>query len=327
MDLIKIMLIGAIGSIGVAVSLALALALLKRKGVRASAESAASGLHMLRAVMAAIILANVVSCYGQVEWFWRDQHLVLIGAIGAAVSLESIALALSAMAHHAMIAGDSSWSLAGGSRGMSLIAGLINLSHYSPHGITHPTTLGIVFGLLSSSSGFMWGAYAKRQARDKFIEEGVIGKRTVRVGLPMWALYPSEALERLRVGVYFGENRLAEVRRLVEEKRAVKEIEAKAETGDERALREEAEIIAELLDATSKAERVRIAIRRNPALSPAGIVAWLGDRGYDNVDPADRAASERATAYVRNVKSVESRRTAEERRGNVRALPSAGEAT
>jgi hypothetical protein len=96
-----------------------------------------------------------------------------------------------------------------------------------------------------------------------------------------------------------------------------REMEAKAETEDERAMREEAAIIAELLGATSKAERVRIAIRRNPALSPAGIAAWLGERGYESVDPA----------YVRNVKSVEARRSAEDRRGNVRALPSAGGAT
>lgn len=286
-----------------------------------SNENAHSGIHMLRAVMAAIILANLVSCYGQVEWFFRDQHLPLIGAIGAAVSLESIALALSAMAHHAMIAGDSSWSLAGGSRGMSLVAGLINLSHYSPQGITHPSTLGIVFGLLSSSSGFMWGAYAKRQARDRFIEEGVIGKRTVRVGMPMWILYPKVALERMRIGVFYGENRLSEVRRLAETKRiddeakkAVKREAAEAierqkklelESREQSEQRERERIERERIDAenearelettihdalessASQAEQIRVALKYADSTVPSAIVAWLAQRGYNGITSAN----------------------------------------
>lgn len=270
-----------------------------------------SGRYMLRAVMAAIILANVVSAYGQVQWFWRDEHLPLIGAIGAAVSLESIALALSAMAHHAMLAGDSSWSLAGGSRGMSIIAGLINLSHYSPQGITHPSTLGIVFGLLSSSSGFMWGAYARRMARDKFMEQGVIERRTVKVGMPMWALYPKDALERLRVGVWHGENRLAEVRRLVEVKRLADE----AKRARDNAEREAEQESMTLETAKSQADAIRIAVAHlGDDATNAAVVEWLS-----GASPRPWTV---APARVRQVRSDDQRSAAVARRATVRALPS-----
>jgi hypothetical protein len=284
---------------------------------------------MLRAVTAAIVLTNLVSIYGQVQWFYRDEHLPLIGAIGAAVSLESIALALSAMAHHAMVAGDSSWSLAGGSRGMSLIAGLINLSHYSPHGIAHPSTLGIVFGLLSSSSGFMWGALAKRQARDKFLEQGIIEKRTVKIGLPMWVLHTHEAFDRLRTGVYFGENRLAEVRRLVEEKREAERIAndeaeriANDEAARERLAADEAELpeveastVRLALAATSsKADRVRVALRYAPVGEASTYVAWLAERGIADITPG----------YVRQIRWDEAKRQASTARGNMRAISGGG---
>lgn len=285
-----------------------------------SDETSNSGLRMLRAVTAAIILTNLVSIYGQVQWFYRDEHLLLPGAIGAAVSLESIALALSAMAHHAMVAGDSSWSLAGGSRGMSLVAGLINLSHYSPHGITHPSTLGIVFGLLSSSSGFMWGALAKRQARDKFLEQGVIERRTVKVGLPMWVLHTREAFDRLRTGVYYGENRLAEVRRLVEAKRADENADAEREA----AAAAERERLADaanpdtdrlaLAALPSKAERVRYALRSAPVGEASTYVAWLTDRGVADVN----------AAYVRQIRSAESKRLASISPTPLRAISGGG---
>jgi hypothetical protein len=294
-----------------------------------SNENTDSGLHMLRAVMAAIILANLVSIYGQVQWFAHDQHLPLIGAIGAAVSLESIALALSAMAHHAMVAGDSSWTLAGGSRGMSIVAGLINLSHYSPHGITHPSTLGIVFGLLSSSSGFMWGALARRIARDKFIEQGVIEKRTVKVGMALWVLHTGEAFDRLRTGVYYGENRLSEVRTLVEAKRAARNAaseaeriaaeaaaaaaaEAERQAADEAAKpeREASTARLELEAATTKADRVRVALRHAPEGEASTYVAWLTEHGVTNVN----------AGYVRQIRASDREREATSQRSTLRAI-------
>lgn len=284
-----------------------------------------SGRHMLRAVMASIILVNIISVYGQVLWFFKDEHLPLIGAVGAAISLESIALALASMAHHAMLAGDSSWSLAGGSRGMSIIAGLLNLSHYSPHGITHPSTLGIVFGLLSSSSGFMWGAYARRMARDKFMEQGVIERRTVKVGMPMWALYPKDALERLRVGVWHGENRLSEVRRLVAEKR-------------ERETRERAVIDAEreaeqermtLETAKSQADAIRIAVAHlGDDATNAAVVEWLSAASPRpwKVSSARvrqvRASMAKSDVVLAVVRADDQRSAAVARRATVRALPS-----
>jgi hypothetical protein len=273
-----------------------------------------SGRYMLHAVTAAIVLVNVISIYGQVQWFWRDEHLPLIGAIGTAISLESIALALSAMAHHAMISGDSAWTLALGSRGMSIVAGGINLSHYSPYGITHPSTLGIVFGLLSSSSGFLWGALAKRQARDKFMEQGIIERRTVKIGMPMWVLYPHEALERLKTGVWHGENRVAEVRRLVEEKRAIKIAEEIAKETEPKELT--------LEDAPNQASAIRVALMSLPESATTQEVA-------DYLASAHPRAWSVTHARIRQVRSAErdaqARAEVESRRSNVRALPGAAE--
>lgn len=270
-----------------------------------SKEDTESGVYMLRAVMASIVLVNLISIYGQVQWFWRDEHLPLPGALGAAIALESIALALSAMAHHAMLAGDSSWTLAGGSRGMSLVAGTINLTHYSPHGIAHPSTLGIVFGLLSSSSGFMWGALARRQSRDKFLEQGIIEKRTVKVGMPMWVLYPRDALERLRVGVWHGENRLAEVRRLVEVKRESDEIKRETE-------RLEIESRMTLENAGSQADAIRIALAELPdGASTDDIVRYLA--------AATPHAWNVSSARVRQVRSAVAKVEADNRRSTLRA--------
>ena len=188
---------------------------------------------------------------------------------------------------------------------MSLTAGLINLSHYSPRGIMHPSTLGIVFGLLSSSSAFLWGAYARRIARDKFLEQGVIEKRTVKVGMPMWVLYPRDALERLRVGVWHGENRLAEVRRLVEEKRIVREAE-----------REREREAMTLETAVTQADAIRVADADLPDnASTDDVVRYLAN--------ARPRAWHVSAARVRQVRSAQAKIDAANRRSGIHALPRA----
>jgi hypothetical protein len=139
------------------------------------------------------------------------------------------------------------------------------------------------------------------------------------LGRPSWMHHPIASLRAIRA--ISGERLTVILER--EAPRAVQRaMEDKArreqESEDERIAREAEEIEAELRNAAgNKAALIRIAIRRNPALEAPEIGAWLDIQGYPDV----------SDAYVRTVKSNDSRRVVEAKRSNVHALPNAGNAS
>jgi hypothetical protein len=278
----------------------------------------------VRPVIAAIPIMGVNATAFIGQFSFMKTHITswpIAGIILLSATIESIAVYLAFEAHEAMRKGDSSFTLRMGSYLFGALIGVLNYSHYCGPAF-RPTFLAVATALMSTSSAPLWGIYSRRIGRERLIELGLIESRSVKFSRTRWILWPRETFAAFRLSAWTGQQNPDIAIRDYEHARKVKQEIANAEqreteSADEALLRDAEEIETELRNATdNKAERVRIVIRRNPTLDPRGIVAWLEQWGYADI----------STAYVRQVKSIESRRNAENRHSNVHPLPSASDA-
>jgi len=279
-----------------------------------------------------LIGVNSIAMYGQYAFFRDHSSWPIFAAIGIAVTIESISVYLAYAAHVAMLALDTSLRLRLSAYMSGIIAGFLNLSHYSPD--WHITVIGIATGILSASSPFLWGIYSRRQSRNLMAEKGLIEPGAVRLGNrwlvhPLWCVpvfryaiwngirNPSDAIEQYR------ESQIAEPAMpallaapeppepaTAEPEPATADPEPALPAEPARAPRARTARARRTL-AGSKAERVRQALSNAPGDDAPTIAARLADLGV-TVSPA----------YVRNVKSVSARREIAARRGTMRALAS-----
>jgi hypothetical protein len=274
----------------------------------------------VRPVIAAIPIIGVNATAFIGQFAFMREHITswpLAGIILLSGTLESIAVYLAFEAHEAMRKGDSSLTLRIGSYLFGAGIGILNYSHYAGPGF-RPTFLAVATGLMSTSSAPLWGIYSRRIGRERLIELGLIEPRSVKFARARWLLWFRETFGAFRLAVWTGTQDPNTAIRDWEHAQTVKREIAEAkqretESDDERIKRELGEIETELRDASSKAARVRIAIRRNPKMSASDIASWLETFGYPDV----------SDAYVRQVKSLDSRKP---KRNNVHALPTAGNA-
>ena len=258
-----------------------------------------------------IVLVNAVSVIGQVM-FWRD-HLPwpFIACLGFAIALESIAVYL---AYHASLAErsqDSAYKLRLASYAFGLTIGILNGSHFLNHGQLTAASIGM--GLLSASSPCLWSIQSRRASRDDLKAKGLIDDRSVRLGL-RWIFFPRASFSVFRLAVWNGENNpeLAirnyehaeaakrEVAEAIENQKRLelesreqtvererKQIESERINAENEARERETAIHNALESASSQAERIRVALRYADATVPSDVIAWLAERGYNGITPAN----------------------------------------
>jgi hypothetical protein len=294
---------------------------LRRNGVQVNIKR-----EYVRPVIAAvpIIGVNATAFIGQFS-FMRE-HITswpLAGIILLSATLESIAVYLAFEAHEAMRKGDSSGALRMGSYLFGAFIGILNYSHYAGPGF-RPTFLAVATGLMSTSSAPLWGIYSRRIGRERLIELGLIEARSVKFARARWILWFRETFGAFRLAVWTGTQNPDEAIRAWEAREDAKRANANADAEREAAAEAERERLAlaanpdtdrlSLAAMASKADRVRYALRSAPVGEASTYVAWLTDRGVTDVN----------AAYVRQIRSSESKRLATTARGKMRAISGGG---
>lgn len=258
-----------------------------------------------------LCLVNVIAVSGQLAFIRENWGWTLYPSVGAAIAIESIAVYLAFMAHEALLAEDSAFGLKLGSYGMGIIAGLMNASHYMPHWV--PTSKGIVLGILSASSPFLWAIYTKRVSRDALKAKGLIEPRAVKLGALRWILWPSRAFPVFRNAVWTGTNEISTAISQWEE--------SESATREAREAEIEAKRDAMTLEtAETQADAIRIALAALPeSATNAEVLKYLA-----SAQPRSWSVQSARVRQVRaTVRDAQQRAEAESRRSAVRMLPGA----
>lgn len=143
---------------------------------------------------------------------------------------------------------------------------------------------------------------------------GRIAEALPPLGRPSWMHHPLASLQAIRA---ISGERLTEILER-EAPRAVKRnAEFKAATEAQQAEQAEQDKRMSLETATSQADKVRVALRDADESTASGYARWLHDHGHAGISPA----------YIRQVRALDARKEATERRDAIRALPSAGNAS
>lgn len=244
-----------------------------------------------------IVICNLIAFTGQLAFIRDHMHgWPVIGDIGLAAGLESIALTLSWFAHDALIHEDSALRLRLGSYIAAGIAAALNYSHYAIH--MRPNFAALSTALMSFMSPILWGIYSRRNSRDALKSKGLIEPLSVKFGLVRWLWWPRQTFSAFRMAAWSGQREPGLAITAWEESRAAAEAETAASA--------QAEGMS-LDTVTSKADAVRIALREaGENLSAPDVSAWLKERGHV-VTPE----------YVRVIRSAERKRL----RAAVRAVP------
>jgi Protein of unknown function (DUF2637) len=159
-----------------------------------------------RAIYAAIpvLLVNTCAFLGQLGYL--RTHLTawgLPGQILVALTLESIAIYLSAHAHLARLADDSAFRLQTAAYTLAAVIGAMNYSHWcAPR--WHPTPIAITFALMSTLSPWLWGIFSRRESRDALRAKGLIEGHAVRLGVSRWFWYPLRSMHVTRLAAWEG---------------------------------------------------------------------------------------------------------------------------
>jgi hypothetical protein len=280
----------------------------------------------IRPVIAAVPIVGVNATAFIGQFAFMREHITswpLAGIVLLSATIESIAIYLAFEAHEAMRKGDSSGALRLGSYLFGALVGILNYSHYAGPAF-RPTFLAVATGLMSVSSAPLWGIYSRRIGRERLMELGLIEPRTVKFSRARWILWFRETFGAFRLAVWTGTQNPDEAIRAWEAREDAKRANANADADREAAEQAERDRLAlaanpdtdrlALAAMASKADRVRYALRCAPVGEASTYVAWLTDRGVADVN----------AAYVRQIRSSESKRQVTTARGAIRAISGGG---
>jgi len=298
-----------------------------------------------------LVLVNLVAISGQYAFIKEHTSWPVYGVAAFAAAMESVALYLAYMAHASLMQNDSAMRLRLAAYTFGLIAGVMNFTHYSPDG--RITFVAFGTGLMSASSPWLWSVYSRRASRDALMLAGLIESHAVRLGVTRWIWHPVKSVRVMSMATWSAEqspqaaiSAYENVRTIPEPVTAEPDTAANAksaalalaaylepdETGFGPVTAEPALPGASLpalpgaslpalpgassepvrrMHADSKAALVRQAINDAPDDSAPDIAARLAEHGVSV-----------SAAYVRQVRSLTARRTAESRRSTMRALAS-----
>ena len=269
-----------------------------------------------------IVGVNLTSVIAQLE-FWRA-HLPTWGIAGQllfSISLESVAIMLCYFAHLAMVSTDSAFKLRLSAILFALGIATINGSHYVTRaGAITAASIGVF--VCSAMSPILWGVCSRRASRDILISNGLIEPGSVRLGSARWLFHPRKSFHVFSRAIWHGERNpqiaitayeTAMVVRVIPEPVIPEPVITKADALRQivRGASPEPAALSEPAYAGksgSKAEAVRQAVHDAPDNNAASIAAHLATQGVLV-----------SAAYVRTVRSVESKRVATVRREAMRA--------
>lgn len=277
-----------------------------------------------RAVFAVLPIfgCNGTAFTGQL-FFFRDhaKSWPEVGVILFAATMESIALYLASEAAEREKKNIASFNVRMASYAFGLFVGVINYSHYAGSDF-RPTVFALIFGSMSALSPWLWAMYGRGQAYEMQLESGLIEARGVKFAKIRWVMWPKETFGAMRLAAWTGERNpdkaIADWEAREAANDAATNAEREARERDEAARRErEVDPSAErsaLAAATSKADRVRVALRFAPVGEASTYVAWLTERGITDIN----------AGYVRQVRSDEAKREASTARQKIHAVPDGG---
>lgn len=183
-----------------------------RKEKRSSARSVAfqtwqarlAALWRVFVLVGAIVGVNAVAVMGQVTAFQAEPFgWPLLGALGAAAVIESIAIYVGYHAHVALIEGDSVAKLRIASYSIAAGVGAINYHHYAPDWTLND--LAVIFGAASMLSPWLWAIHSRHRHRQQLRAQGLIDPRAPKFSMLRWLLWRRETWQALRWAVRHSE--------------------------------------------------------------------------------------------------------------------------
>lgn len=154
-------------------------------------------------LVGAIVGVNIVAVAGQVTAFHDGFGWSLIGALGAAAVVESIAIYVGWHAHIALIEGDSVARLRIASYGIACVVGALNYHHHSSNWL--PTDKAVMFGMASLLSPWLWAIHSRHLHRTQLRAAGLIDPRAPKFSALRWILHRPETWQALKWAVRHGE--------------------------------------------------------------------------------------------------------------------------
>jgi hypothetical protein len=298
---------------------------IKYAGAALAKASAFIGEHR-RACFAILPIfgCNGTAFTGQL-FFFRDhaKSWPEIGVILFAATMESIALYLASEAAEREKKNVASFNVRMSSYAFGLFVGIINYSHYAGADF-RPTVFALIFGSMSALSPWLWAMYGRGQAYEMQLESGLIEARGVKFARIRWIMWPKETFGAMRLAAWTGERNPDQAIRDWEAKR---DSEAGAAERAAAALAAAAaaqeasnpDVVAStvrlaLESATSKADRVRVALQYAPEGEASSYVVWLAERGITDVN----------AGYIRQIRASEKKAQATVKRLAIHAVPTGG---
>lgn len=249
-------------------------------------DSAEGRNKLLAVALPALILTNVIAVVGQFMFIRDDWHWPLYVAAPTALSIESVAVFLSALSHDAALQGDMAIGTRAGSYLIGALAGAAQLLHWG----ASPSSPGWVLAALSAASPWLWAAYTKRASRPVLKAAGDIPPRTAPFG-SRWLVYPRRTWGAWRLAVWEGTTSTQVALDRWEGRQAAAEAEKSAEPSAESGP-------PSIATAENKAAAVRIAVATLPPDSTAARISeWLAANDWPGV----------SESYIRAIRSKDSR--------------------
>lgn len=160
------------------------------------------GLTVLAAVPVGSV--NVCAFIGQYAFVTDHVTWIFPGKVLVSATIESIGVYLALHAHIAQLKNDSSTRLKLGAYTVAAIVGAMNYSHYASH--WHPTVMGVMMGMFSLMSPWLWGVHSHRISRDVLLTLGLIEEHAVRLGANRWTWHPWRSVRVMYWATWHGEN-------------------------------------------------------------------------------------------------------------------------
>lgn len=160
-----------------------------------------------------LIFVNLLALIGQSIWTKHKLSEVFLAehtvwALGFAVlmglTLESIGTYLSLQAHAALMANQASGGLRLAAYVIGAVMAALNFSHFSAAPTSSPS-LGVMFGLASLCSPWLWGVESRAAHRAQLAGLGIVDPRGVKLSTwrKMW--HPGRSLQVIRWAAWAGE--------------------------------------------------------------------------------------------------------------------------
>lgn len=169
----------------------------------------ASGMFTNRLITAfPLIMVNIVAFSGQ--YAWAHEHLKTwhnIGQFAFALALESVAVFLAYNAYLAEKRNDSALRLKMASYAFALLVAAINYSHFTNGHWDQPTAVGIVVGMMSAISPWLWSTYSRSVSRSILFTRGLIDEHALRMGMTRWLWHPIASFKVMRMATWTGNNK------------------------------------------------------------------------------------------------------------------------